>query len=201
MLNLTFLPRFVFGAIPQGPQPTIIVNDETLPISQAVVPSVINGATSLVPAVVIGASTIPVGETATIGDIAIVSGLSFAIVGGGSTFFAPTPVPSALILDGKTFTADSQGSFIREGPTLAPGQTITMGTGPSATMAALTTNIAGEVAVVVNDQTSVLGSVTAGQTLVLGGQIFTADSSGGFAVSGQTLAEINQSSLKQLLLL
>ena len=107
------------------------------------------------------------------------------VVIGSSTFLA------TAIARTSGSSSSSANAFIVGSQTLTQGGSITVGSGPSATTVAFTSNPSGQPVVVINDQSSTL-SVTASATsaprIIVGTQTITANTDGRFVVGSATLS-------------
>lgn len=118
-----------------------------------------------------------------------------AINGVTETLSAPThrsstphPTPAVdLTLGNEVFTAESNSTFVVFGSTLTPGGVITLGSGSLATTVSLGSSGAGYA--VVNGVTSTVARVPTitAEALTIAGQIYSADASGEYVISGKTL--------------
>ncbi|MCJ1339004.1 hypothetical protein MMC09_004293 [Bachmanniomyces sp. S44760] len=155
---------------------------------------------------VVGSQTLALGSSIVIGSGTATTALALQtnsngrteIVVGTSTSLLPlggtggaSALP-ALTIAGQTITANPAGQFIVSGQTLAPGSTITLGSGASATPVVLQTNSNGQTQLVVGTSTSTLPSATAAlgsgiPALTLGGQTISENSASQFVIGGTTL--------------
>lgn len=136
---------------------------------------------------IIQGQTLTQGGQITVGSntVSLAQGASSLVVNGQTITRAAT-LPTAspvLAIDGTTFVAANGGqSFIIGGQTLTPGgvivangNTISLGTGASSTIA------------VVNGVTKTLASILTPAALTLGGSTYTVLPGGSFVIAGQTL--------------
>lgn len=119
-------------------------------------------------------------------------------VGAGTTTH-PIPSPSVfagpppIVVGNSTVVANSASQYIILGTTLLPGSTVTIGTGPSATVIALqTSNL--ETQIIIGTSTSLLAKPSTTEpnirlpSFTIGTQTITANSLSEYIINGQTLA-------------
>ena len=97
------------------------------------------------------------------------------------------PTPPAIALGGQTLAGNTAGAYVVSGQTLAPGGSITLDSGASQTVVALTTNAGGATVVAVNGVTSTLQPNSPAPAITLGGQTLTGNNGGAYVVGDQTL--------------
>ncbi|KAI9732116.1 MAG: hypothetical protein M1834_004212 [Cirrosporium novae-zelandiae] len=168
---------------PNQPQ-SIVVGSQTIPYSTVFVPTVISGQTTSTPVMVIGSQPVEIGKTITVSNVPIAittfAGQTHAIVGGSSTIVfsavsyalyveKPTVSPAAIIIGSQTYNQNSASEYIISGQTLATNNPVTLGSGSSTTIIALTTDNSGSTAIVIGGSTSPLPAVTS-LAVVIGGQ-------------------------------
>ncbi|CAF9920003.1 MAG: hypothetical protein ALECFALPRED_001402 [Alectoria fallacina] len=106
-----------------------------------------------------------------------------------SHFIPPASAPAPIIINSETITPNAQSQYIVSGQTLAPGSSITLGSGTSTTVLALQTS-SGSTAVVFGPSTSLVPSAAGTEpvALTIGSQTITPNAESQYLVSGSTLA-------------
>ncbi|KAJ9625116.1 hypothetical protein H2203_005071 [Taxawa tesnikishii (nom. ined.)] len=135
-----------------------------------------------------GTSAVVVSLATDAGHTQLVVGGSTSNIAGSSAATAP---PAPVVIAGQTLSAGPSSEYVVDGQTLVPGSSITVGSGPSATIVALTTNSKGQSVAVVGGTTSPLGngvSVTTPAPVIVNGQTFAPGPSSEYVVAGQTLS-------------
>lgn len=208
---------------PAPPSTNIPVGTTSVAVVPTAIPTVISGTSTTIPAVVVGSTTLTAGQTAVIDNTPISVPTAVApapqdgqqnnqlpqppavVIGGSSTVILPTapasaaqsPSPPTLTIGDQTIQP-SGTAYIISGQTVSPGSPITLGTGPSATIIALTTNAAGSPIVIVGSSTipyyntpAITGAPPivplSPLTLADGQTIVAASGSAAYVIAGQTL--------------
>ena len=157
---------------------------------------------------VIGSQTLRPGDSITVGSgldttvVAIQTDVSQTVVQVGpsafTVFSSPGSPPGrssvgpAIVVGGSTITAESSGEYIVAGQTLRPGSSITAGHGSEATIVALQTDGSHTIVQVGTSYTTLssghtIAPVVTPPPLVIGDSTVTANPTGAYVVSGQTL--------------
>ncbi|MCJ1254360.1 hypothetical protein MMC24_002175 [Lignoscripta atroalba] len=146
---------------------------------------------------IIGTQTLAPGVTITIGSgssttvIALQTSNGFKPVVVDTATSAPSPFPAltpALIIGSETYTLNSATQYIIGTQTLAPGGTITIGSGSSTTVIALQTSNS-QTQLIVGGSTSALSpSPALTPALIIGSETYTLNSATQFIIGTQTLA-------------
>ncbi|KAF4540810.1 Mucin-2-like [Lasiodiplodia theobromae] len=206
---------------PAPPSTNIPVGTTSVAVVPTAIPTIIAGTSTTIPAVVVGSTTLTAGQTTVIDNTPISVPTTVApapqdgqqnnqlpqppavVIGGSSTVTLPTaapaaqsPSPPALTIGDQTIQP-SGTAYIISGQTVSPGTPITLGTGPSATVIALTTNAAGSPIVIVGSSTipyttpAITGAPPivplSPLTLADGQTIVAASGSAAYVIAGQTL--------------
>lgn len=141
---------------------------------------------------VIGSQTLDPGQQITISGtpVSLASSSNIVVIGSSTKSLeaaTPTVPPALLTFDGSTYTADKASQFVIGSQTLTPGGVITV----SGTV--ISEAPSGSGLVLIGASTQVLGhpptvgAPTTAAIMTFGGQTYTADASGNFVISGQTL--------------
>ena len=165
-----------------------------MPINAVLMPTVIDGVETDVPAIVIGSQTIVQGQNFITNGFAVsvgqVDGQRIAVLGGSSFALNSGANPGQdrqQRVGDLSVGADSDGNVVIAGQTLAAGQPITIGSGDAQTVVSIATDASGQTFLVVGGASAVPGNGNAGP-ITVGGQVVTQDPAGNFVISGETLS-------------
>ena len=133
--------------------------------------------------------TLGSGASATVLSLHTSSGIT-ALVYGPRTSVLTSPsitTPQPLTIGSETITPNAQSRYVISGQTLAPGSSITLGSGTSTTVLALHTSGGGNTAFIYGTSTSLLGTPNPG-ALTIGSDTITPNIKSQYIISGQTLS-------------
>ncbi|QDS74476.1 hypothetical protein FKW77_006736 [Venturia effusa] len=108
--------------------------------------------------VVIGGSTVPSGTAVKVVGGQTVTAIPAVVVSGGTTV---TQNGNVVVTGGKTVTESSNSVFVIDGKTLSVGGSVTIGSGASTTLVALSIDKSGNSVLVVGSKTSTITHATA----------------------------------------
>lgn len=135
-------------------------------------------------------SSITVGSGPSATVVALMTGVggTTLIIGSSTSLLSkPSPTPPPIIINGQSISADSASQHTISGMILVPGSSITIGSGSSATVVALTTGLGGTF-LIVGSSTSLLPAPSpTPPPITVNGVAITADSASQYVVSGKTL--------------
>ncbi|KAK4542002.1 hypothetical protein LTR36_007202 [Oleoguttula mirabilis] len=138
--------------------------------------------------------TIGSGSSATVVALQTSGRVTYLVVGSSTALLTTKPQPEIappLTLGSSLIKADSESQYIIRSQTLAPGHSITIGSGSSATVVALQTS-EGSTYLVVGSSTALLTTTQAQPEipppLIIGSSLITADSKSQYIIGSQTLS-------------
>ncbi|KAK4983224.1 hypothetical protein LTR50_007344 [Elasticomyces elasticus] len=126
----------------------ISVGSTAVPINPVSLTTSISGSSVVIPGVIIGSQTVPIGATVIVGStpVALITSNSqtYAVIGSSTSplQYAAASAgsaggPAPLVIGSSTVTPNSASQYIVSGQTLAPGSSITIGSGSSTTVVGL----------------------------------------------------------------